>query len=365
MGGTFTVACLVVASAAAGHAEWTTKYHDGSPWDTTGDPTDLDRAVADGATILRYDDGTYVRAIHRQYPKSCGPSSMAMILRKMGFDDPEAKLTLPLDVDGAGVGEVDVGHLGSMEHLIWLGLHRLRLVEGNEEWNAAEPLLMSKDGILNAEPSKGKVATLAPNGEMGYLGFADEERGPSWLWHSPGIGTRGDDNGWEKLPGIMNYVIAGPWGKGVKDARPLTAFSRTDDEVLAFRRIVKGYIDHEIPILLGVESGGHFNVIIGYSGNTEDVDAAFHIYSAEPLDGWGRSEERQPKRWRRMDVAAGSMFNGSKLIYQYVCWNQHLDGGCDEGGWAAEIDARSGNEWLCGRPVPEDDPLRDPITTTD
>ena len=345
-------------------AEWLTRHHEEAPWDTTGDPADPDAEVAAGATILKYADSTYVHAIHRQYPQACGPASLAMMLRQLGFDQPDTPLQLPGNVDSAPASPgptVDVGYVGSMEHIMWLGFHRLRLREDRREWNADNPDFMSPEGDLNTAPGPAKVTTLGPNGEMSYLGFAPTGRVPNWLWHAPGVGTRGDDNGWEKLPGIMNYIVAQTWGRGCRDARPLTAFPRNDDEVRAFRRIAKGFIDHGIPVLLGIESGGHFNAVIGYLGDTEKVEEPFFIYTADPLDGWGRPEERLPGRWRRMNAIGENLFNGSKLIYQYVCWNQHLNGGCDEGGWAREVDERNGSDWLCGRPVAPEDPLHDPL----
>jgi hypothetical protein len=354
---------LLVSSAPA-RGGWRTRYHEEAPWDTTSDPADLDAEVAAGARILRYADGTYVHAIHRQYPEACGPAALAMMLRHLRFDDPGRRLELPADVDSVPASPgptVDVGYVGSMEHIMWLGYHRHRLRAGRSDWNADKPDFMSPDGILNSEPGPDKVSTLGPQGEMAYLSFAETGCVPSWLWRGPGVGTRGDNNGWDGLPGIMNYVVAGVWRRGCQDARPLTAFSRTDDEVRAFRRIVKGFIDHDIPVLLGIESGGHFNVIIGYRGDVEAVSQAFLIHTADPLDGWGRPEDRLPGRWRRMNAVAENLFNGRKLIYQYVCWNQHRDGGCEQGGWARQVDQLNGNEWLCGRPVPADDPLHDPL----
>jgi hypothetical protein len=66
-----------------------------------------------------------------------------------------------------------------------------------------------------------------------------------------------------------------------------------------------------------------------------------------------------------MNAVAENLFNGRGLIHQYVCWNQHLDGGCDPGGWARQVDALNGNAWLCGRPVPGDDPRHDPLPEGD
>jgi hypothetical protein len=362
----FAALATVLAAVVPCRADWVTRHHNEAPWDTTGAPADLDAEVALGARILQYADGTYVHAVHRQYPQACGPAALGMVLRQLGFDEPRRPLELPRNVDalpGAERATVDVGYFGSMEHLMWLGYHRARLQSGGAEWNADDPLFLAPSGELNTAPGNGKAATLGPNGELDYLGLGKPGRIPEWLWRGPAVGTGGDSDSSSGLPGIMNYLVAGAWGKGCRDARPLTAFSRTDDEVRAFRRIVKGFVDHGISLLLGVESGGHFNVVIGYRGDTEDMDQPFFLYTADPLDGWGRPDGRLPGRWRRLKAVKENLFNGSKLLYQYVCWNQHLNGGCDEGGWAREGDRLNRNDWLCGRPVPAEDPLRDPLCT--
>jgi len=356
------IGLIVLVSAASARAEWVTKHHQGAPWDTTSDAADLRVEVAVGARILQYADGTYVHAIHRQYPKACGPATLAMVLKQLGFAQPHRPLRLPRDVDelpGSRGPTVDVGYVGSLEHLMWLGYRRIRLTPGRGEWNDGDPLFMSPAGELNTRASSAEAATLSPSGEMDYLESAPVGHIPNWLWRGRGVGTRSDDNAWEQLPGIMNYVVASKWGRGWRDALPLTAYSRTDDEVRAFRRIAKGFVDHGISLVLGVESGEHFNALIGYRGEVEEVDKPFFIYTADPLDGWGRDKSRQPGRWRRMNAVADNLFNGRKLIYQYVCWNHHLAGGCDPGGWAREVDAQNGNSWLCGREVPLEDPLGD------
>lgn len=350
---------------ARAEGDWVTKFHGGAGWDTTGDSDDLDAETAAGAKLLRYPDGTYVHTVHRQYPHACGPASLTMILHALGYADPRRPARLPVDVDelpGAPGETVDVGYFGSMEFVMWLGYHRTRLRSDRRNWNAGSTAFMSPQGLLNTAAGKADPRTLGPNGEMLYLSFG---RGgpaiPNWLWHGPAVGTRSDRNGWDGLPGIMNYLFAHAWGQGCRDARPLTAFSRSTAEVCAFRRIVKGFVDQGIPLLLGVESGRHFNVIMGYRGVPEALTGPFYVYTADPLDGWGRPRERLPRRWRRLNAVADNMFNGRRLISQYVCWNQHLHGGCEPGGWAAAIDECNGNHWLCGRPVPERDPRDDPL----
>jgi len=351
--------CLVYPGAAA--AEWVTKYHKGAPWDTTSDPADLRAEIKAGAKILKYRDGTYVHAIHRQYPQSCGPASLAMVLRQMRIAKSRPH-TLPRNVDCRGKGRVDVGYAGSMEHIMWIGYHRARLATGRENWNADDPQFMSPEGDLNTDATERATSVHGPEGQMGYLSFGTI---PKWLWHGSGVGTGHDRDAHNGLTGVMNYIVAGSTRRATRDAMPLTAFGRNEHEVMAMRRIFKGYIDHDISMVLGIESGGHFNVVIGYRGRAGSPDEAFHIYTAEPLDGWGRPEESCPGRWRRMAVLKDHLFGGratgDQLIHQMVCWNHHLRGGCGPTGWARKIDRANGNDWLCGRLPPPADPLHDPL----
>ena len=248
---------------------------------------------------------------------------------------------------------MEVGHVGSMEHLMWLGYHRFRLEAKQWEKRAKDARFASAEGVLNMRSSRRRSSFLGPDGEMGYLSYKTI---PNWLWHGPGVGTGGDRSAHFGLSGIMNYIIAPSTPRACQDALPLTTRGGSDENVCRFRRIFKGYIDHGISFVLGVESGGHFNTVIGYRGDAEQVAEPFYIYTAEPLDGWGRPKERLPGRWRRMNVVSESMFGEGGLIYQMICWNHSLTP-----GWAQEVDAKNGNRWLTGRGPPTADPLRDPL----
>jgi len=188
---------------------------------------------------------------------------------------------------------------------------------------------------------------------MGYLSYKTI---PNWLWHGPSVGTGGDRNAHFGLTGILNYIIAPGTSRACQDALPLTTHGGSDENVRRFRRIFKGYIDHELSFVLGIESGGHFNTVIGYRGDSEQAAEPFYIYTAEPLDGWGRPKERLPGRWRRMNVVSENMFGKAGLIYQMICWNHSLTP-----GWAQEVDAQNGNRWLTGRRPPATDLLQDPL----
>ncbi len=340
---------LLVINMESSAAHWKTLYYatNAIPWDTTSSVADLDAEVGGGAVLLKYPGQGYVRAEYHQYPAVCGPATLTMVLKTLGYTQPTVPVSMPCDVDepAGSAARCEVNFFGSMEHLMWLGYHRYRRAEGHQHWNGGDPRFMTTAGLLNTNGLANRATV-------------------SWRWYGKGVGTGNDSNSCSGLPGVMNYYFASRWGLGCRDACPLTACSATPQQVTAFKRIVKGFVDHGIPLVLGIEHGGHFNALMGYKGDPANSQAAFYIYTAEPLDGWGRSAATQPGTWRRMRVTAESMFHGAGLIWQYVCWNQHLNGGCEPNGWATAVDRLNGTAWLTGRFVPELDPLdADPVTS--
>jgi hypothetical protein len=339
---------ICVAFQVVSNAAWITKAHVDKDtgktglWDTTDIIADMDNEVLLGAKILKFANGEYVHAPKHQYGSTCGPASFEMVLMQMGYDRPGQPMSLPQDVDmvpGTFMPEVDVGHFGSQEHLMWLGYHRRRLGAGDANWNGDELRFMSTDGMLLTNIVSGQ---------------------PAWCKYGRGIGTKGESNGYWGLPGIMNYIIAKAWKRGCDDARPKFYYAQ-DRSAIVFRRTVKGFIDNGISLIVCVESRGHFNALIGYLGDTEDLSKPFYIYTADPLDGWGRPYDRQPLRWRRINAIKSNFLYESGLITALVIWNQHLNGGCLPGGWAYEIDQANMDNTLCGRPNPVQDPLNDPM----
>jgi len=346
------VLALICAISFTTANAWETKYFSTNaiPWDTTSSIADMDADAAAGAVLLKYPGEGYVRAEYHQYGSTCGPSSLTMVLKALGYTKPSVMVRMPCDVDerpGSGGETCSANFFGSMEHIMWLGYHRYRMGTGQENWNGGDTRFMTADGVLNTN-------WLASTSTW------------SWWWYGKGVGTGVDSNSSYGLTGIMNYYFANRLGLGCRDALPMTAYSSPAYRLTAFKRLVKGFVDHGIPIVLGIESGGHFNTLMGYKGDPEISEVPFYIYTADPLDGWGRSEATQPGTWRRIQVTDKSMFINnaglkSGLIWQYVCWNQHLNGGCETNGWATEVDRLNGNTWLTGRPVPQTDPLGDAL----
>ncbi len=101
-------------------------------------------------------------------------------------------------------------------------------------------------------------------------------------------------------------------------------------EETQLRRIIKGFIDHNLPLLVGVDDGHHFMTLIGYADLDEDglpctailADPVFRTFWTSSLKAWGITG-RNDERWALTGITP---------------WNQHLDSGCEEGGWAKTLD---------------------------
>jgi len=259
-------------TSVAGLSYWERKYYSTNavPWDTTSSVTDMDAEVALGAVLLKYpgEEG-YVCAEYHQYGSSCGPSSMTMVLKALGYTKPSIMVSMPVDVDetpGSGGETCSANFFGSMEHIMWLGYHRHRLYDGSENWNDDETRFMTTEGVLNT------------NWISSF---------PAWSWckYGPAVGSSNSDTGQFGFPGIMNYVFANRFGLGCRDALAVGAYSSTVEELTVFKRMVKGFIDHGIPVVVVVESGGHFNTLMGYRGDPTNPEAAFysHVLPAKPV----------------------------------------------------------------------------------
>jgi hypothetical protein len=104
------------------------------------------------------------------------------------------------------------------------------------------------------------------------------------------------------------------------------------------KEVIRGFIDHNIPLTIGVENGGHFNTLMGYW----DVGPYFYVYTADPLDGWGRLFSKKPMRWRRMLLTPETLPGGAKCIVSMMLY------GYAGSAWAHNIDARFDPDILTG-----------------
>ncbi len=158
---------------------------------------------------------------------------------------------------------------------------------------------------------------------------------------------------------------------GCNDARPFSV--QTNDDVTIARMIIKGFIDNDVPLIMSSRGGAHFMVVIGYADIDDDELPRAIIVSNPQLTrnrNFGQCPGPKPKFWvyQNLDdfdtwtdwgVSAGvgacsvplpadaagqaalnlrrDAFFGN--VRSLVFWNQHLNGGCDIGGWARRIDA--------------------------
>jgi hypothetical protein len=356
---------------------WVNKNGVAAQYETSSEASDLDYDVRLGAKILKFRDGTYARAIHKQYPKVCGPASLAIVLKQLGISDPKRRNTfMPRDVDGTGARNVDVGYPGSMEHIMWLGYHRHRLEAGESRWNNGNAdSFMSADGVLVTKPQP-ILRPLAIRTKADFdktrLNYYAGDHVPMWMWNGPAVGCAHGRDTSTGLTGIMNYFFSGGRNRPWRDAIPLMLDAGTDADVVAFRRIIKGFIDNGISLVCAVEDNNHFNAIIGYRGSVSPASEPFYVYTADPLDGWGRSDPaNQPLTWRRVVLVRENLSTGNMLFTALVCWNHHAAGGANtqfrKGTWAGLVDGQNGNSWLTGndRQPRKQDPLSDPLRYRD
>jgi hypothetical protein len=349
-----------LARAPIPKSGWEMK-EDGGVYYTTSLDTDLDGEVTFfGAKILKSPiDNRYVRTPHKQYPKTCGPATLAMVLEQLGVSNRvrDVNYSLRQDVDDIGASaNFSVGYRGSMEHIMWLGYHRMRLGLDLGEWNDGNDNFLSRQGVMNLTASGRDKSFLAVGTDMDYLSFTGI---PKWLWNGAPVGCDGIN--YIGLTGVMNYIFSGqadgPW----RDARFMALRGETDAEVVKIRRLLKGYIDHDISLVSGVDGGGHFNAIIGYRGTVSPASEDFWVYTADPLNGWGRAAERQPGTFRRIKVSRDNLGAGGGALMGVILWNHHADGTAAvsaatgtplsrfrRGTWAEEVDRENGNDWLTG-----------------
>jgi hypothetical protein len=129
--------------------------------------------------------------------------------------------------------------------------------------------------------------------------------------------------------GFLNQVL-------VSDARiggcndALNFSPAGSDEEQYLRKVIRAFVDHNIPLLAAVDDGGHFMTLIGYADLDEAglpctailADPIYRTYWTADLTAWGLTD-RDDERWALVGITP---------------WAQHLDGGCDEGGWAKAFD---------------------------
>lgn len=328
-------------------------YHDGTPpyeisgpWGVMGSP---------------------LYTAHKQYPSTCGPGSLAMVMADLGLADTTQRLFFNRDLDAWAEPmdmtvwnpntAVDVGFHLSMEHIMYEGYHRY-FENGSgrvDDWPAEA--FNQTDHTLNtgnrAESLDGDFFQIPYDiGDVNWNPVTEVTSGQvqEWTFHGPAVGFDGEGNTDEGLPYVADkfneslYVDAYPVNTKFRSGVPDSIYrSNAQFKNLAhFKAVVRGFIDHNIPVVVGVDSGNHFNTLMGYW----DSSAGFFIYTADPLDGWGRSYHNKPMRWRKIRVTEETFRAG---VLTAMMFYHHAKTGCTSPtSWASLIDSSYGIDSLCG-----------------
>jgi len=332
---------------------------------TTSSATRLETEDYVGATILYQAPGEPLYSRRIQSDWTCGPQSLEMVLRYLGYTEEQSSpmqliftreiLLYPFDPGSwesipygswypahNGVHEfyVSVGYRYSVEHIVLDALAQRRWFGDFPPTGRCGYLISGTDELNNLDHS-------APGDERrisyliaGYDPLQDPPTSPppgegplqTWDFCSPGVGMSvGDEDDYWGGRGLA----------GVANRAAYYAGDELDAEVVSngmigtaahFEAIVAGFIDHDLPLVVGVERGGHFNTIVGYW----DLGSIFYLYTADPLDGGLRNYPQKPMRWQRFVVNQSLL--DSRVVTGLLLFGHVTAGGCDPGGWAEDID---------------------------
>ena len=307
-----------------------------------------------------------LHTVHKQYGSTCGPSSLNPVVEYLGRTDHDIRLCLSKELTPL-LGEVpmssncyawpsvavDVGYKGSTEHIMYLGYYRQRQL--NPEWKSDASNFIS-DGQLNTDDPANSVsyregAFYEIRYDMGNVQWDPRSQTTTgdvqkWLRHSYAVGWLGSGSGPGGRNGGLPYVAnLLATADGVQDAyavRLELGPGKKFRDMAHLKAVIKGFIDHGIPMVIAVERGGHFNTLIGY----QERGGQFYIYTADPLDGWGRSYYNKPMRWRKILLNEDALSNRSGVLNSILLYGHAA--GCGTSGWAENIDEKHRKSTLCG-----------------
>lgn len=323
-----------------------------------------------GARILMGQDGEPVHTIHKQYGASCGPASLAIVMDYLGLTGRAIRHCFPRDLtqqpyprslsrSAWPASAVDAGYHMSMEHIIYEAYHRQRQNDG-ADWNPngkqhildAAGRLVTADDTSNHwdrspdgthKPLDGAWYQIRYNiGNVTFNRTTGTTTGRVQTWFAKGgqAGTSGNaDTG---LPYVANRFAhampdAWPHSTTLGPGKPFASFDH-------LKAVIRGFIDHNIPLVVGVEGPGHFNVLMGYW----DTRPGFYVYTADPLDGWGRPFYSKAMRWRKVLLQPTALADGVAVISGITVFGYSDSGVYGDSRWARDIDRRFGRDALCG-----------------
>jgi len=296
--------------------------------------------------------GEPLHVTHKQYGNSCGPASLNMVFEHFGVTDHSLGRWFRRALDHASINPVpsawwpdnavDVGYHLSMEHIMWEGFHEKRQREPG--WHEGSDF-MGANGWLNTANATTQGSFYEIRYDIGNVNWNSATgqavgRVQKWTKHCPGVGwsAYNQDTG---LPFVANR-----YSNGLNDARPIpvTVGSGGAFKSMAhLKAVIAGFINHDIPLVVAIENGGHFNTLIGFwqAGST------FYIYMADPLDGWGRPFYSKPMRWRRMVLSDDMLSTGTGTFVGMMPYGHAIKRGVGA-DWARQIDEDFQSNLLCG-----------------
>jgi hypothetical protein len=305
--------------------------------------------------------GSPLYTIHKQYGSTCGPAALAIVMDYLGLAnrsstawwfDPD--LSLGYTPDSTWTNVQDVVHVGyklSMEHIMYEGYVN---DYSHNHWDTTHPNwypntnFISADFVLNTGANNcGDANDCAEFYGINYpLAWAawDSTAGKwlgdlqNWMINGQAVGTSGRDP-----DGGLAFVANKYAPANMKDALPVsTNFSAGDfQDMNHLKAVIKNYVDNHIPAVIAVDDGGHFNTLMGYW----ETRNGFYIYTADPLDGWGRPYYNKPMRWRRILLNTHTLDQGG--IVGIMLFG-HTPSGCSGSNpWAQRIDASYTGINLC------------------
>jgi hypothetical protein len=280
-----------------------------------------------------------------------------MVMDYLGRSRTSQRLCLPRNLGSPATSQscslypataVDVGYYLSMEHIMYMGFRR----EHNQVpgWAASHSAFVTAGGsLVNGNGGTGTWYDVHYDiGDVDYNPLADTITGrvQSWTENAGGVGIPSGDPSGRGLVWVANefspsYRDARWVGSSVGAGQSFSSLSH-------LKEVIRNFIDRNIPLVVGVESGGHFNTLMGYW----DRPDGFFIYTADPLDGKARPFYQRPMRWVKLKLDSttlpqsgstkGSGAMTGMIIYGHGqhCQSSH--------GWAKQIDNRRPGDALCG-----------------
>jgi hypothetical protein len=336
---------------------------------------DPERKNPEFRIVQARNDQPTVAARHRQYGRACGFFSIAPIIEYLGYAHWEqyahffSGFNYQIDNGDQFFEPLDVGYYGSAEHLMASYINSHTEAFGQKYYYN---LKQDEDEFLNAvgdDLNRIKRDCACYDIDCNFPFFFDQQayglcnpitnQFDEWMHYvvfgcgskvHPGCGcapTASCGALWFLNQRLHTYSMSYPMA-GCNDAHGMGPNNQSEIDDL--RRIIKAFIDHNLPLLISVRAGGHWMTLIGYTDLDSDGLPRTAI-SVDPNFGG-----KQPDYYIMQNIQDFSQWKleGRKDSLNSIApWNQHLDEACEPGGWATKLDTALDNSrfHLCSMPT--------------